>query len=269
VVEFTDANKLLYSYNNIPDDVHKQIERDACGLKELLVQTIAKSHPERPNTVYPTEYDHCMNFLKHFTSVYTLNYDLLIYWAYMNEEEKNKSDDGFRKPTYEPDASYVSWESSQSHGQNLWFLHGALHVFDTGTEIKKFTWKNTGIALIDQIRQALDKNMFPVFVAEGTSKEKLEKIKHSDYLAKAYRSFQEIQGSLFIYGHSLAENDEHFLKLIEKGKLEHIYVGIYGNPEDDFNKKIIKRAELMKLNRSGKHTLECSFYDSSTANVWK
>lgn len=264
-----DANNILYSYPSISEDLHKKIENDASGLKEILVQTIAKSHPDRPGSIYPIEYENCITFLKNFSSVYTLNYDLLIYWAYMHEEEKNKSDDGFRKPTDEPEASYVSWESSQSHGQNLWFLHGALHVFDTGTEIKKFTWKNTGIALIDQIRQALDSNMFPVFVAEGTSNEKLERIKHSDYLAKAYRSFQEIQGSLFVYGHSLAANDEHFLKLIEKGKIEHLYIGIYGNPEDENNKKIIKRANLMKVNRKGKHLLECTFYDSSTAKVWK
>jgi hypothetical protein len=86
----------------------------------------------------------------------------------------------------------------------MWFLHGALHVFDSGTEIQKYTWKNTGVRLIDQIRDALSRDYFPLFVSEGTSDEKYEKIRHNDYLAKGYRSFSQITGDLFIYGHSLA-----------------------------------------------------------------
>jgi hypothetical protein len=159
------------------------------------------------------------------------------------------SDDGFRKPEDDFDAGYVVWESSQSHQQNLHFLHGALHVFDTGIEIQKYTWINTGIRLIDQIRDALKRDYFPIFVAEGSSNEKLERIRHSDYLAKGYRSFAEITGALFIYGHSLASNDEHYLKRIEKGKVSRVYVGIFGDPGNDANKQIITRARLLAASR--------------------
>ena len=265
-----NTKSLLDAYENVSDELKEMIEKDADGLKELLVQTIAKSHPSRPGDISDNEYENCRIFLGNFDSVYTFNYDLLIYWAYMHEDKTEViSDDGFRKPDYDYESSYVTWESSQSHGQNLWFLHGALHVFDAGTEVRKFTWKNTGIALIDQIRDAINRNYYPIFVAEGTSDEKLERIRHSDYLAKAYRSFQEIQGSLFIYGHSLAPNDEHFLRIIEKGKIKHIFVGLYGNPESKENKKIIKRATLMTANRNGKNVLNCSFFNSETAKVWK
>jgi hypothetical protein len=153
------------------------------------------------------------------------------------------SDDGFRKSENDYNASYVVWDSSQSHGQNTWLLHGALHVFDSGTEIQKYTWANTQVRLIDQIRDAMNRGLFPLFVAEGTSQEKLEKIRHSDYLSKGFRSFSEISGALFIYGHSLAANDEHYLKRIEKGKVAHLYVGIYGDPDSDSNRRITRRAE--------------------------
>jgi hypothetical protein len=115
----------------------------------------------------------------------TLNYDLLLYWAQMHNEEGNEpsSDDGFRKPEDDYDAAYVTWESGNSHKQNTWFLHGALHLFDAGTEIQKYTWVNTGLRLIDQIRDALKRDYFPTFVAEGTSNEKLIRIRHNDYLA--------------------------------------------------------------------------------------
>ena len=217
------------------------------------------------------EYNACRTFLANFNTIYSLNYDLLLYWAQMHtsEGETPGSDDGFRKPEDDFEAEYVTWEPHQSHGQNTWFLHGALHVFDTGNEIQKYTWINTGVRLIEQIRDALQRDYFPLFVAEGTSREKQARIRHSDYLAKAYRSFSEITGALFVYGHSLAKNDEHFLRRIEKGKVKHLYVGIFGDSSTPNNRKIISRAKRMKDERGFRIPLEVSFFDSDSAHVWR
>ncbi len=255
----------------------KQAERmreDASALKELLVQTIAKSHPERPSDINDDEYAACQKFLSHFNTTYSFNYDLLLYWTHMHHEDEKKirSDDGFRTSQDDIEADiesdYVVWEPSQSHEQNMWFLHGALHVFDSGTEIQKYTWKRTGIRLIEQTRNALSKDFFPLFVAEGTSREKLERIRHSDYLAKAYRSFQEIQYCLFVYGHSFAANDDHYLRLIERGKLSHLFVGLHGDPASPGNKQIIRRAQAMASARNTRRPLRVEFFDSASARVW-
>lgn len=268
-----DAAELSALYG-LPVINIQQMRADADALKELLVQTIASSHPAIPGDISDHEYAACQQFLSHFNNTYTFNYDLLLYWTHMHHESKAEiqSDDGFRTSSWDIDAGiesdYVVWVSSQSHEQNMWFLHGALHVFDSGTEIQKYTWNRTGVRLIEQIRDALSKDLFPLFVAEGSSEEKLERIRHSDYLAKAYRSFQEIQHCLFIYGHSLAANDEHFLRLIEHGKMSHIFVGLYGDPGSDANKAIIKRANAMRLVRSAKRPLQVDFYDSESAHVW-
>jgi len=244
---------------------------DADGLREVLVQAIASSHPDWPGEIEDEEYSNCRIFLSNFNNVYTLNYDLLLYWAVMHDdyEVKMKADDGFRKPENDFDSEYVVWESGTSRKQNIWYLHGALHVFDAGVEIQKYTWVNTGQRLIEQIRDALERNYFPLFVAEGTSDEKLNKIMHSEYLAKGKRSFSSIQGALFIHGHSLAANDEHILKAIEKGKIEHLYVGLHGDENSPNNKAIKQRAALMSQNRTFKRTLNFSFYDSDSARVWK
>jgi hypothetical protein len=196
--------------------------------------------------------------------------DLLLYWAQMHTEEgaPPASDDGFRKPEDDYAAAYVTWEPGNSHKQNTWFLHGALHLFDAGTEIQKFTWINTGVRLIDQVRDALGKGYFPIFVAEGTSQEKLARIRHNDYLAKAYRSFIEIGGALFVYGHSLASNDEHYLKRIERSKkITNLYVGIYGDPNSRENKAIMARARRMDYPKRFK-PLRVMFFDAASAKVW-
>jgi Domain of unknown function (DUF4917) len=271
VLRSSAAIAVLYGVTNEQVDTMRS---DADALKELLVQTIAQSHPSQPGDITDGEYAACQRFLANFDTTYTFNYDLLLYWTHMHRENgaEVQSDDGFRTSQNDIDtgveSEYVVWESSQSHDQNMWFLHGALHVFDSGTEVQKYTWNRTGIRLIDQIREALNRDFFPLFVAEGSSAEKLERIRHSDYLAKAYRSFQEIQHCLFVYGHSLAANDEHYLRLIERGKLVHIFVGLYGDPESSMNRQIIERAKAMSLARRKGRELRVDFFDSGSAHVW-
>lgn len=264
-----DTRTIAATYGGTPPEVLRSMYEDAVGLRELLVETIANSHPAWPGDISDDEFRACKIFLANFNNTYTLNYDLLLYWTQMHtdEGEARMSDDGFRKSEDDYDAPYVVWEPSNSHNQNTWFLHGALHLFDARTEVQKYTWINTGLRLIEQIRDALNRDLFPIFVSEGTSKEKLERIRHNDYLAKGFRSFCEITGALFIYGHSLAENDEHFLKRIEKGKVSRLYVGIYGDVENEANKIIIRRALLMVDKRAQKN-LAVLFYDAATAKVW-
>lgn len=267
-----DAAKLAETYDVSPSTA-ASMRQDAENLKELLVQTIAKSHPERPSDIAENEYAACRAFLKKFDTAYTLNYDLLIYWAYMHTEDGRGaiSDDGFRTSQDDIeegiDSNYVVWEPGH-HRQTLWFLHGALHIFDSGVEVQKYTWNRTGVRLIEQIRDALSRGLFPLFVAEGTSEEKVERIRHSDYLAKAYRSLQSLQYCLFIHGHSLAENDEHYLKLIERGKLKHVFIGLHGAPDSPTNKQISRRARRMQDSRDDRRPLKVDFYDSSSACVW-
>ncbi|HCT40971.1 MAG TPA: DUF4917 domain-containing protein [Moraxellaceae bacterium] len=264
-----DAAAIVAAYDG-SSGLAAALTADAAGLRELLVQTIASTHPAWPGDISDEEYQACRSFLKNFDTVYTLNYDLLLYWAQMHtqEDEDPSSDDGFRKPQDDFDSSYVVWEPDQSHEQNMWFLHGALHVFDSGIEVQKYTWNNTGIRLIDQIRNALSKNYFPLFVSEGTSAEKYERIRHNDYLAKAYRSFSSIQGALFIYGHSLAENDDHYLRCIQRGKVSQLYVGLYGDPKSEANKFITRRANQLSIGRRGRKSLGVNYFDAATANVW-
>jgi hypothetical protein len=107
---------------------------------------------------------------------------------------------------------------SHANSQNVHYLHGAMHLYDAGSQLQKYTWVNTGKALVDQANEALARDLFPLFVAEGSSDQKLAKIQHSAYLPHNYKSFCSVcsQGgktgtALFIFGHSLAGTDRHIL----------------------------------------------------------
>lgn len=253
-------------------DLADRLRSDADGLRDLLAQTIASNHPDRPGDISAAQYTACREFLYHFDTIYSLNYDLLLYWALMQQEldPAIQFDDGFRQPDDGPE-EYVTWDVQKTGTQNIHYLHGALHIFDAGAEVQKYTWCNTQIALIDQIREALAANRYPLFVAEGSSNEKLSRIQHSGMLNRAYRSFAAITGALFIFGHSLAENDEHILKLIDRGKTSRVYVGLYGDPNGDTNRRIVERAEQLAVRRAAfrpRVPATVTFFDAASAQVW-
>mgnify|MGYP001762316175 FL=1 len=125
-----DAKEIIKVYRGSDNSLIEQLQMDADGLRELLVQTIAACHPAWPGEIEEHEYTACRAFISNFKTVYTLNYDLLLYWAQMHtkEDEDPTSDDGFRKPEDDLESSYVTWEPWNSKKQNMWFLHGALHL---------------------------------------------------------------------------------------------------------------------------------------------
>lgn len=143
-----------------------------------------------------------------------------------------------------------------------------MHLYDAGHELKKYTWINTGHALIDQIRAALDHEMYPLFVSKGESDRKLQKIKHSDYLSRSYRSFSGIGGAVFVYGHSLSENDSHIFRLFGENKVEQVFVSLYGDPDSESNQEIVERAHRLPTYRSKKRPMEINFFQAESAQVW-
>lgn len=249
--------------------VSKQLLADSEALRELLARTIAQNHPDRPRDVTLAQYTACKAFLGNFENIYTVNYDLLLYWVLMQDEVEPEivCDDGFRQPDG-GEQDYVTWDVQKTNSQNIHYLHGALHIFDAGHEVQKFTWRNTQIALVDQIRAALASDRFPLFVAEGKADEKLNRIQHSGMLNRAYRSFSAIGGNLFVFGLSFAGNDEHLLKLLDKKGPRCIYVSLFGKHDSDANKRIIRRASQIRERRPQKNPVDVIFYDAKTAKVW-
>lgn len=272
VYALEQAAQVLTCYLPGQGQTKEQMQADALRLKEILVETIAGNHPPRPHSISEAQYASCAQFLKPFLdtgSIYTLNYDILLYWALMHAKEQNllSFDDGFRTDQLIEDAEYVVWDNGNSHRQNVHYLHGALHLFDAGYQLRKYTWTRTDIPLMEQSRRAISDGAFPLFVSEGTTEKKMTRITHSGYLHKALRSFSSIGGSLFIHGLSLAPNDEHILQRIEQGKLQQVFIGIHGDPDADHNQKIIARANLLSANR-GDSSLKVHYYSSNSAKVW-
>jgi len=271
-----DAATVVDIYRPDLPKLSKKLRDDAAAVKDALVTAIAKRHPDRPYDVSAKQYAACRAFLSHFNHIFTLNYDVLLYWALMQDkvdELELLPDDGFRHPEDDPDEPYVSWQSANT--ATVCYLHGALHLFDTGSEITKYTWSKTDKPIVEQIRDALEDDKYPLFVAEGSSKSKRTRILHNAYLHKALRSFEACSkpagNAIIIYGHSLADNDRHVLRCISKGACGDVLVSLYGDPQSAANKEAIKNAEALVEHRSGvrpKNPLNVTYFDAESANVW-
>ena len=261
-----DAQEVIKVVDSTNEKLIKSLDYNYNQLANALIEAITDSHPNTPSEISDEQYDSCRKFLSNFDKKYTFNYDLILYWVHMhflNKENSLDSNDGFGKE--KPEDCNVYWEIGNEGIQNLYYLHGALHIFSDGANIEKHTWNNTGKSIINQVREMLNQKKLPIFVAEGSKEHKKERIYGNGYLARSFSSLKNIGGTLFIFGHSLRDEDDHVFNLVLKGKLKNIYVSIFGDLKNDYNKKIISKIERWQSEYSAKSFY---IYDASSVKVW-
>ena len=217
-----DSQKIIKIYDENGDLV-KTVKKDSEQLKKHLAQVITNNHPEICTDVSDDNKKACVQFLKPFKNIYTLNYDLLLYWSTMYDNSSGFSD-GFGENDHSIYEDYVIFKNT--FGMKVHYLHGGLHIFDAGDEIIKKTYSKTGVKLVDQIKENLEKSIYPIFISEGDSKQKKTKILHNSYLNHCYKSLRFIGGDLVILGTELKRNDSHILEAIMESKVKNIFLGI-------------------------------------------
>ncbi len=142
------------------------------------------------------------------------------------EEEKgnkvlNKVDDGSKQITLFDGTKEFIFDINKET-QNLFFLHGAFHIYKDGKLEKKIT-QSSEKALYDKLEQILNdegKEIVCVFQSEN----KIEAINRSDYLKKALQKLAILSGALVIIGSSFDDNDAHIFTQIESSNIDTIYI---------------------------------------------
>lgn len=230
------------------------ISTDQKQLKNSLIDSISNTHPARSSSVSVAQYEKAKPFILKFKKIFTLNYDLLLYWIVNKTEIEPagyRTGDGF---------TFNTWQNRSD--QDVFFVHGGLHLYDTGTQIKKHTFNDDhDVSIIDKVRDNLDDGKFPLFVSEPTSSKKLERIKHNSYLNDCYKKISQLSGTLFIHGHSMADNDKHIFDQINESEVEKVFVSIFGDENLEMNRETMANA------RRFIH-VDVEFYDASTAPIW-
>jgi len=252
------AKAVLESYGgNGP--LLETIERDQQLLKDALISAISNTHPSRPNEIADEQFTSARRYLSRFNQVFTVNYDLLFYWArnMVNlPPEAYLTDDGFRVG--------CKW---RGHGTNqeVHFLHGGLHIFDRGSVIEKHAYSEARTSIVDLVRRNLVDGRFPLFVSEPSAEKKKARIEHNPYLDFCFRALRKSSGTFFIQGHSIDEGDKHIFDQLKRSQVEKFYVSIFGDENTEENTRIKANARAYLESSIS----EVEFFDAQSVAIWE
>lgn len=241
------------------------IQQDLESVKTGLINAIGKTHPADKFKILDEKKSACVEFFKPYHSIFTTNYDLLPYWVTMHEFGTNglHFKDCFRQGgSAGSELDYVVFVDQLEYDQGLFFLHGALHLYVVDGEVRKRRRTDSRQEpLITCIKEGLNRGEYPLFVAEGSHKRKLEQIRRSGYLSNCLRRLELANGVLITCGMSFGDTDKHIIDVLEKSRtIQNVYVGLYGDPENQAN-------HLTKANLANVRS-RVTYFDVSTCNIW-
>lgn len=257
-----------------PQSLREKSEASIAGLKQSLIEAIQALHPEHVFKVKEERSAACAAFLRRFMatggSIFTTNYDLLLYWVLMRNKVAGGVD-GFGRdregveeyvPESELQYSELRWGKHKAT-QAVHYVHGAVHLFDTGLEIVKEEYDGES-HLLKRIADRVNGGDYPLFVTSGSADDKLRHIRHNRYLEFCYEKLASIGGSLVAFGFNFGEYDDHVIEAINRAagqgpdvRLWSIYVGVYSN---EGRERIEKLAPRFKC--------KVRIFDSKTIDVW-
>lgn len=265
VIAYLEVSEVVlssYSKNNDTNVVCSQLEQkiktDKEFLKKAFIHAINYIHHNLAQRIIDDTYSKIGDFLYNFDRIFTLNYDLLLYWVLMRKMEKVgrdnfKFDDGFTR---------YGWGINNSclNHQNVFYLHGALHLFSKTNLYKIISEEFDNIT--DKITEHIMNDKYPLTIMEGKHDNKKKRILKNSYLNHCYKKIKETEGSLFILGTSLnVHADHHIYTQIKHSNFDSIYFGIH----DKDNNDLIERIKCLGWYNSKK----INFFNSRSAVNWK
>jgi hypothetical protein len=161
--------------------------------------------------------------LQEFSHIFTTNYDLLPYWSIMHSDTWRFRDffwnhEGLFNPA---DVEALADTSK------IYYMHGAIHLVEQsdGSTMKQAA---NGLDNLTELFDLDHPELFPLFISEGSWKEKLSRIKRNNYLRFCFEKFSSIDGGLVVIGHSLHKDyDQHIIDAIQDSDIERIALGVW------------------------------------------
>src|SRR6266567_2192559 len=195
--------------------IHETETADAYqDVRDALIKTVKAVHPD--HNVVSAHFDRIAKFLSPFPTVFSLNYDLMLYWSMMHANDKaggNLFKDCFKADAhFESDYDYLRKPHKSLPTSTLvFFPHGNLvlttNMWGTETKIAQ-----AGGLLLDAITSSWTLGGYaPLFVSEGDSDKKLRSVLRNPYLNQVYSELCQPRKSIVIYGWGVGKQDSHIL----------------------------------------------------------
>lgn len=245
----------------------KRMKADATLVKRGLVDAITHVHPHSAWTIPDSKYISARKFLSGFDGIFTLSYDLLLYWTL---QQVHLSPVVARRDGFGPDGGTLKWTTAGARGQQVFYLHGAVHLHVLDRRVRKLTL-SAGSNLLDQLQKNLALGRYPLVVTEGSRRDKESRIGRSRYLTNCLQQLRAVRGDLFVHGMAFSPNDGHILDAISDGasRIRSLYVGVFGGPSEARDEVELRAKALTRARRrNGGRKLTVHFYQSESAAPW-
>lgn len=222
------------------------------------------------NTVYSTHIpfsklkkDLLGKELTNFRKVFTTCYDLIPYWSVYNTISASKQRDFFWSQSLFNPRDVKIFNPSQVTA--FYYLHGALHLkTNLAGETNKILGASDDLPEVDSYEFRKLSTSLPLFITEGTSDYKLNKIESNSYLNFCYTELSKIKDGLVVIGQGLDPiYDQHLVdSIIENENLEYVAISIYSGLTPYAKAQAIKFFEARLLRYMPK--LELFFFESES-----
>ena len=221
----------------------KKIEKNYVALRTALIDTIKEIHCEHSEVI--DDLSKRIDFLKQFKTVFSLSYDLLVYWIINLNNRKEQAEQTIKDCFDKECFCYDDWKKYREPYTNqktrtlVFYPHGALHLLQTANGVVKKIKSERSPTLLQSIEDAWlddEDKKHPLFVAEGDHNEKLRAIQSNVYLNTVYEQIlpKSINDDhkLVIFGWAMSDLDKHLIKKITSSKPKEIAIGIHHQIEN-------------------------------------
>lgn len=257
-----------YNVNISLDIEDRTTRRTYLEVRSALIESVRSIHPTH-ETVQP-HLRTIAAFSKRFKTIFSMNYDLILYWATL---WSNASDvhGHFFKDCFDTKEFRNDWQEfrnpirDQREVSLVFYPHGNLYLSKDILE-NEIKISSQGKYLLEEILAHWESGLrTPLFVSEGDTKQKTNSIRGSNYLNTVYReALKEKKESLVIYGWGVWETDSHILDALRHSHLKRIALS---TSRDIQGQAYINR--VTAIIREKIPTVESiHFYDRSSSGCW-
>ena len=248
-----------------------KIKKASAELRTALINAVRNIHCSHEDVI--PKLNIAIPFLKNFKTVFSLNYDLLVYWIIMASNDNSQGHP--IKDCYNSGVFEENWEkyrekyNSEIARTLVFYPHGALQLFTSKTndlDQKINSEHHSGDLLESVLHDWKNKPVIPLFVAEGDSVKKLQAIRGSTYLSIVYYDALPKSGpTLVIYGWSMdAKVDAHLLKQISNRNYKKLAVAVHRPTIPDIAKFITEtKGNLKRLGIN-----DVTYFDAESKGSW-
>lgn len=251
-------------------------------IRRSLIDAVKDIHPEFAEL--QSDLANVGRFITQFDNVFSLNYDLTLYWASLsiNDSNRNRIKDCFTQPVthgsnqktktfaFNDDTDDLREPYSiNSKATLLFYPHGNLIIYQTRATREEKKIGASADLLLSKITDMWSNNDGnPVFICEGSSESKLSSISASKYLTHVFqKELPRHSDSLTIYGWGMGEQDVHIMEQLKAAKYKRVAVSIFTGDKSERSLADEIRGIKQKLSDVVPPD-KIVFFDSTSSGCW-